>query len=395
MTEPIIQETPAETQLRCDKAGAEWLGDRVTFAYAKGSVDLPRARVRALFERHGLEKHLTADPRPETLLKAAAKAGKRPKGYLSRAFVSPLPDTPLAIHVTRVTGKDESGDEYSCLARVRIGHRQDPTTGSTVAFATAKPPEGQSVFADDTARNRAVWIAGHVNHQLTHVLTAEVLRALRAALSELGCAKSLGGGNNFWVPQGLSKRVHDFLRDLQAETGIYFERSPQTTLGAPQERATMAAAATVSLTDDLAALEAKLATEIEAAQNPTLTAKGNPIKRDNYIEARIETLREVQGKLALYERVVESRVIKRLDTLRSTLDAHYRTLLGGGDVLGWEPELWSDDEGEDEGGEAASVAPPSSDEEPSPTTQRSVPAPGSEPLAAAAADDDEDPFAWC
>ena len=140
-------------------------------------------------------------------------------------------------------------------------------------------------------------------------------------------------------------------------------------------------------TDDLAQLEDKLATEIGAATSPTLTAKGNPIKRDNYIEARLTMLRDVQGKLALYERVVENRVTSKLDSLRTTLEKHFTTLLGGGDVVGWKPELLDSSSQSD-------PTPPSSDEESTPSTQRSVSAPGSETLAAAPSAE-EDPFGWC
>lgn len=390
---PIIQETPQETQIRCDRAGAQWLGDRVTFAYQRGSVDLPRDTLRAIFARYGLEECLTADPRPETLLKAAARQGKRPKGYLSREFVSPLPDTPISIHVTRVEGTDESGDEYTCLARVRIGYRDDPANpGCKIFFATARPPEGQAAFADETARDRAVWIAAHVNHQLTHVLTSEALDAIRKAVERMSCVKSLGGGNNYFVPTATAKRVHDFLRDLQTETKLYFERSPQTTLGSVQERAVMGQAAQVSLLDDLEDLESKLAQEIEAAANPTKTRTGKVRTRDHYIQARIDSLREVQGKLALYESVVEQRVTQRISRVRDTLEKHFTTLLGGGEVIDWTPSV-----GGHEGDVPSVPSPAEESSEPKPSTQRSVTAPpSSEALAAAPTSvTDSDPYSWC
>ena len=51
----------------------------------------------------------------------ASREGKKPKGYITKAFVSPNADTPMAIHITRVdAGSGESGWGLDAL-RARYG----------------------------------------------------------------------------------------------------------------------------------------------------------------------------------------------------------------------------------------------------------------------------------
>lgn len=366
--EHLTQETPRQTIERCAKAGADWLGDKVEFRVA--DVDMERAQARAIFERHGLGDYVVEDPRPETVLKDSARRGHSPDGYLTRPFVSPNPDTPLAIHVTRVRGTDESGDKYECLARIRLGHRRDPNTGESVPVAIARPPEGQATYTDGRARERALWIANAANHRLNHVLAADVSAAMRKALEGLGCAKSLGGGNNYWVPTAVSERAHGFLDDVARELGAYYLRTPVTTTGAPHERVAFQQAATVSLEDDLQAMEEELEKAVQAAKNPTVTKTGKIRKRTATLTHKVELCRSIKAKLELYDNVLQSRIQGKLDGLRAKLERSFETLLDGGSVT-WEPE-----------------APPSSDEEPAPETSRSA-----EPAGVAAAGR-EDPFGW-
>jgi hypothetical protein len=368
----VPQETPAETIERCRKAGATWYGDKIEFCYR--GVDTPRSLAKLIFEAHGFGDHVVTDPRPETVLKDTAKRGSKPAGYICRPFVSPLPDTPLAIHTTRVTGTDESGDEYTCGARNRIGFRADPTTGEQVPFVTAKPPEGQTEFADSVAHERALWIAEAANHRLSHVLTADVSAATRNALESVGCAKSIGGGNNYWVPAAVAERVHAFLADVATRLGAYHLRVAITSLGAPSEKGSFAAAAAVSLEDDVSRLEADLEKALADAASPTINKKtGKPRAKTATLTHKVELAQEIQAKIGLYRSVIDNRLSKRLDELSAKLEDSFRTLLNGGEVL------WL---GDDE--------PPSSDEEPAPAT---APSPGSEELAAAAPEL-SDPFGW-
>lgn len=376
MTEHLKQETPAETIARCEKHGAKWLGDKVEFRYV--GVDAPRATAKAIFEQHGFGDFVVEDPRPETVLKDTSKRGSTPDGYIQRPFVSPLPDTPIAIHVTRVTGKDESGDKYDCLARVRIGHRKDPATGDMVPFAMAKPPEGQTQFSDSAARDRALWIANGTNHRLNHVLTSDASAATRKALESIGCAKSLGGGNNYWVPAACGERVHAFLDAVAAKLGAYYLRTPITTLGAPHAKQAFAQAAQVSLEDDVADLEKKFEDALHDAKNPTINKKsGKPRKKTATYQHKVELAQAIQAKVALYLNVIDSRLVQRLNALAKKLEDNFTVLLDGGEVL------WTDE---------TKGAPPSSEDAPAPTTERS-PGSGAAELAAAGPEL-KDPFGW-
>ena len=374
MSNHLRQETPAQTIERCSRHSADWLGDKVEFRYV--GVDAPRVLAKAIFERHGFGSHVDEDPRPETVLKDSSKRGKTPDGYIQRPFVSPNPDTPLAIHVTRVSGHDESGDQYDCLARVRIGQRKDPATGDMVPFAMAKPPEGKTEFADSTARDRALWIANATNHRLNHVLTSDASAATRKALESLGCAKSLGGGNNYWVPASVAERVHAFLDEVSAKLGAYYLRTPITTLGPVHAKQAFAQAAQVSLEDDLSHLEAEFEKAMADAKNPTINKKsGKPRKKKATYEHKVRLAQDIQAKAALYRSVVENRLLKRIDALSKKLEDNFTVLLDGGEVL------WTDE----------TKAPPSSDEEPAPTTERSAESGEAE---VAASPELKDPFGW-
>ncbi len=216
-------ETPQETQARCDRAGAEFFGDRLEFRAGGASVE--RKIARGIFEKHGLAAALPADPKPDTALSRAMREGRKPKGYLTKKFVSPNADTPLAIHITKVgAGHGEAGDEYTCHARVRVSHRveTDPVTGAdiTVPFAVAKPPEGQSEFTDVTARDRAIAIAQQANHLLSHAENKDLGAWLRAALESLFAVQSLGKGNNYNVPRRSVETAHAILIHAPAHQQI-------------------------------------------------------------------------------------------------------------------------------------------------------------------------------
>ena len=249
-TTNITLETPSETRERCKAHGAEWLGDRMSFKQSGSSFR--RSLVRAVFEAHGFGMHLPAEPKPEAQLKRAAREGRTPKGYITRPFVSPNPDTPMAIHVTKVSGSGEAGDEYDCQARVRIAHRQDPVTGEATPFAVAKPPEGQTEFADSTARERAIWIANHCNVLLHEAQNKDIGLWIRSVFSGVGAAQALGGGNNYWVPAVLCDDLHALMVELATRFGVHYERDPKTTLGPAHTKALFAQAAERSLSDGVA-----------------------------------------------------------------------------------------------------------------------------------------------
>lgn len=368
----IQLETPAETRERCKAHSAEWLGDHAS--YAVTGVSLRRTTVRAIFERHGLQAHLPSDPRPDSLLRRAGAEGITPKGYITRPFVSPNRDTAMAIHVTRVRGTDESGDEYTCLARVRIGHREDPVTGLAEPFAVAKPPEGKTEFADLTARDRAIWIAEQCNTLLQEAQNRDVSQWIRSVYTGLGAAHSLGGGNNYWVPTVLCDRLHALMLDLAA-IGVHYERDPKTTMGAPHTRALFAQAAERSLGDDLAAMKAELVAAVDKS--------GSARKRTASLALQIERLQALGDKISLYKEIVAKRATGPLAEVVELYRQHFSTLIDGGEVTldGEVPAPTASDS--DEG---VPVAPDSQ------STQYGGP---SDDAALAAAPAGGDDLAWC
>jgi hypothetical protein len=371
----ITQETPRETIARCQKHGADWIGDKIEFRYR--DVDAPRAVVKEVFAKHMLADFVDSDPRVTTVLKDESKRGntRRTLNYVTRPFVSPNPDTPIAMQIAKVDGSDESGDDFECLARVRIGNRQHPVTGESVPFALARPPEGQTEFTDSIARDRALEIANAVNHRLNHMNTGDVGAATRKALESLGAVKSLGGGNNYWISAAIGERAHRFLEELCRELGAYYLRAPITTLGAPHAKVAMAQAVESSLEAELKTMEAALEAAAHDAANPTLTKKGKARKKVATYQHKIDTLQGVAAKMKLYEAVVEARITDRLSGIRGKLEEQFNVLLNGGTVTV----------------EKAEAAPPSSDAEPAPVTDRS---PVSGETLAAAASDSSDPYAW-
>lgn len=327
-------ETPAETRARCAEHNAEWLGDRIEFR--PRGIDAPRALAKRIFEEHSFGDYVEAAPRPDSVLKAAAREGSNPTGYMTRKFVSPNKDTAVAIHVTLVTGRDESGDEYRCLARVRVGQLEDPATGLTQPAAIARPPEGATEYSDPAARDRAVWIAERANHVLHNVGNAHVSDAIRKALLSVGAVQSLGGGNNFYVPVGVAERVHAFMSEISTRLGLYYVRDPKTTLGAHHEREVIAEAAERSLTDDLDNMRKELELALEKSQNPTLTADGKPKKRHASLKHQIHKLQVMSTKMGLYRDIVERDILAPMAELRGTIEEHFKTILtADGGSLDW------------------------------------------------------------
>ena len=371
-------ETPAETRERCATHGATWLGDRVEFK--TGGKSVKRALARELFERHGYAAHLPADPKPDTVLVRASREGKKPKGYITKAFVSPNADTPMAIHITRVdAGSGESGDQFTCHARVRISYRTDPATWVSEPFAVAKPPEGKATFDDFEARDRAVAIAQQANVIMGEAQNKDVGAWLRSVLQGVGGCQSLGQGNNYYVPAPLVDQLHAFLTDAVNELGIFYLRDPKTTMGAKHDRATMAAAVQRNLETELAALKVRLG-EVTAADGTKV--KGTSLKK------QIADAQAIGAKLDLYKEIVEARVSAPIAALRAQLERHFDTLINGGAINNWaaEPSTETPDtDGPDDDGPDGGDAVPAPEPTPEP-----VKATAPEPEQA-----DDDPFAWC
>jgi hypothetical protein len=343
-------ESTDQTRERCTVHGAIWYGDRLEYT-VPGRVFKSQA-VRAVFANHDMDRHLPSEPRPDSQLKRAAREGHNPNGMVSRAATSPIPDTPMAILVYRVDGTDESGDEFSCLARVRIAYRTDPATGTAEAFASALPPQGQTEFGDSEARDRAIWIATRCNELLGgDVHNKDLGLWTRAALKGAGAAQSIGGGNNFYAPEMLCDKLHDFMTDLSSRGMIHgYVRDPKTSLGALHEKAVMADCAQRSLGDEIAKVNTELKGAIEKAAGTR--------KQTAYLKNQNVKIREIQNRIALYKDILEERLVRPLQEATELYRQHFTTLLDGGTVS-WADAKPADEPTESEAPEAPAEAPAS------------------------------------
>lgn len=374
MSDNITLETPAETRERCKAHGATWLGDRLSFRQSGASFK--RSVVRGVFDAHGLGKHLPAEPKPEAQLKRAGREGRTPKGYITRPFVSPNSDTPMAIHVTKVSGSGESGDAYTCHARVRIAHRVDPATGLAEPFAVARPPEGQTEFVDLTARDRAIWIASHCNVLLHEAQNKDMGLWIRSVYAGLGAAQALGGGNNFWVPAVLCDPLHALMVELADRFGVHYERDPKTTLGAPHTKALFAQAATRSLTSDVQRMRDELSLAIEKSSGKR--------KRNASNQHQIDQLQILRERIGLFKDIVAAQVTDPLAEVCELYRQHFNTLIDGGEVA-----LDDGDKGDGNGS-----PPPALGSEPG-FGPASEPTAQAGPAVLAAAPMGDDDMAWC
>lgn len=343
--EHIKPESPAETRERCKAHSAEWLGDRVEFKPAGRSV--PRALARGIFETHGYGELLPAEPRANTILKRSSREGSTPRHMVCRSFVSPNSDTPESIQILRVSGSGETGDNFDCLARVRIAYRTDPTTGEAVPFAVAKPPEWQAEFRNREARDRAIWIATRCNTLLHEAHNKDIGFWLRAMFAGIGAAQSLGGGNSYYVPAALCDRLHGFMSAIATQLGVYYVRDPKTTLGASHDRAVMAQAVVSSLQDDIAELKDELTKAVDKS--------GGSRKRSASEAFWGGKADELRSKIELYRAIVKKTALDELDDCAELYRQHFTTLLDGGKVA------WGDggDEGDEGGGETIPISPAS------------------------------------
>jgi hypothetical protein len=319
----FVLETPSETRDRCAAHGAEHLGDRIEWSPERNRL-YPRGTVAALFEDHGMGYAVPRDSKPVSLLNKAGRSGHTPAGMLTREFVSPNPDTPSALHVSRVSGSGEAGDEFTCLARVRLEWHPDAATGESRQVAVALPPEGQTEYADRAAADRAAWIAGRYNELTINLPGGDLSKWIGDALEGTGGVKSVGGGNNYFVPPAAADRVHAFLSAVAGATGLHYVRDPKTTLGASHDRAVIGQSAEASLSAKIAELRDDLRAAVATAADPD--AKRQPA----FLARRIAAAVELRDKIAMYRAVLDASAVAPLDEAAELFRQHFATLADGG-----------------------------------------------------------------
>jgi hypothetical protein len=309
----LVNDTPADTIAKC---GDNYLADLSMFK--PRDVDVSRAAAKAAFEAFGFGASVR-EPRADTVLKRATREGRKPKGYDVKEFVRPNKDTALAFGVYRIdpiTG--ETGDEHSCVARVRLEKRYNVDAQQEETLAVARPPEGKAECSDPIAWRRANEIAAHANHLLLNVQNTDLGNAIRDAAKAIGAAKTLGGGNNYVVPPAIAQRWHDFMVDLN-RIGIWSGRIPLLK-DSPASATMVCESAKASLEADLRDLKERLRAAI-GKQDATRGRTASLTKQTELAEA----LRE---KGRLYMELLGDQ-ISELQSLIDTFNGHFNALLNG------------------------------------------------------------------
>lgn len=329
------EEHPKDTNLRL---GQDWLADLSMFA-VRGTT-APRLLAYEIFDTHGFAEDFK-DPGAESLLKRATRQGSKPHGYVCRQFARPDKDTPLSFGIYRIDAVEgESGDEHSCVARVRLEQQYNPKTQKLFHVAMARPPgkNGGDPIEDENGMKWAENIAQRANELLNQVDASDLGLYLRNAAETLGCAKSIGGGNNYIVPPMVAEQWYEFLNELQIKIGIWHERvvlSNETT----QNKRMTTEAATSSLDRDLQKLCEDLKKAIEKkSEIEKKKEKGERTGRGCDLGSRIKQGEQLRAKAKLFAEILGDKR-EELENLVDKLNVHFNALIDGGNVDPSEAEL--------------------------------------------------------
>lgn len=288
--------------------GGRHIGDLCSWNIA--GVDAPRYATRDIFDREGLPG-LIADQALDSALTRAAAEGRKPAGLVVRAFERPNRDTPCAVGLYRVRGRDgESGDDYVCVARVRVA------AGSALPL----PPEGEVTFSDEDARRFAEDIAKRANHLVGYVQSKDVSKAMTDALHAIGAVPLRDRGGFYLVPPGQCERWRRLSSDLEA---IGVERILIEMHDAPSNISAATRAASASLESDLAELQREL--------QDSIGKQDSDRKRPAALTRRVEECERIRAKAALFRDLLAGKV-DELDAQLAQLGGAFKTLLDGGKV---------------------------------------------------------------
>lgn len=277
----------AEAQSSLAARGGTHIGDLVS--WNARSIDVSRDRGRAVFESAGLGEHWP-NIEPGTALYRGVQHVRPPKPSKNdtgprldvRAFAKPNADTPVAYGVYLVEPRaGESGDRYTCGARVRV----DPQTKLVVALA----PEDASAI--DEALAVANKIADQANHLLGFAETRDVSNAMVNVVRSLAGVPFRDNGGMYLVPPGkcgIWRALMPGLRELGVDPiAIDMYDSPNAVAAA-------SGAAKSALEKDIAALRDELQKAVSEGMRKA------PLKR------RLEDCDALSARVELYRGVLQS-----------------------------------------------------------------------------------------
>lgn len=279
-------------QTRNAAAGGQHIGDLTTWN-ATG-VDMSRELAREIFESEGFG-HLAPTIEPASALTRAGNEVPKASKILVRAFARPRKDSPIALGFYVQEARDgESGDGYTCGARVRI---------TSMKGAIALPPEAADSI--DTAIAQAEQAAKRANHIMQNAQTVDVSTALIAAVKELGAIPLRDRGGFYLVPVSACDKWRRFTAKFSAH-GI--EPITIEMHDAPSNVKAAASAVRGSLESEIA----ELTTDLEKAETEGM--------KTGSIERRVKMCEDLTAKAELYRNVLQdaaSGIAARLASLRA------------------------------------------------------------------------------
>lgn len=304
----------ATAQASIAARGGTHIGDLVSWN-ARG-VDVHRDLGRAVFSAVAMEKFWPG-LEPGTACYRAVQAVRPPKPgkgtggdrYDVRSLARPNPDTPVAYGIYRVEGRrGESGDKFTCGARVRV----DTVQRVIVGLAPENEP------AIDEALAIANRIADHANHLLQFAETRDVSNAMAAVVRELAGVPFRDNGGMYLLPPAqcaVWRALMPGLRELGVEPiAIDMYDSPNAVAAA-------GSAAKGALEKDIGALMQELRQAQDAGMRPA------PIRR------RIADCEALSARVELYRGVLLGTADQLLEEAARVKDGLSRVLGGiaGGD----------------------------------------------------------------
>lgn len=180
----------AEVQNRLRNKGARHIGDVI--GWNTEDIDVERVLAKGVFEKVGMGK-LIPDMDPETALNRAVKEARFTKGegLVALPFKKPNKDTPKAWGIYEFQVQEgEKGDKPILGARIRLEN----------GVAMVREPEENDPIL--VCMERAIKIAEHANHLITHAETRDVSNALSATVAALSGVPLRKRGGLYLLPPG-------------------------------------------------------------------------------------------------------------------------------------------------------------------------------------------------
>jgi len=294
-------QTIKQAQQNVAVAGGKHIGNLISWNAEK--IDVARVGARGVFTGAGFGAQLIGELAASSALTRAVGEVSRPKGLIVQAFARPKGDTAAAFGIYVVNGRDdESGDEHTCGARVRV----DRATGQIVAL----PPEGSTGIK--VALDLAEQITARAEHLRTHCETGDITNAMVSAIKALSGVPLRKWGGFYLLPPTSCRRWLALKPGLES---LGVEVITMELYDAPGAMATASAAASGALEADIA----ELLTDLDKVSKTGM--------RQDAINRRVTTCDELVAKAELYRGVLSGltdRISARVLQLQQEFKKHIK-----------------------------------------------------------------------